>query len=189
MPGQPALVGCRTPFDNGVTLRSQFRFADYDKFYQNVFPGAVDAATCVDLRLQQRDPRTNLFNQTDLSSRGDRALRHKMLAGVELGRQASENFRNTGYFTSVDANVTSYWSRSARRYQLPVSSARARPTPINRGVATVAALYAQDQMALSPHVQSSCLVCASITFNIASPTIGPAPTFDLTTTWSHQRMA
>ena len=30
-------------FDNGVLLRNSFRFADYDKFYQNVFPGAVSA--------------------------------------------------------------------------------------------------------------------------------------------------
>src|SRR5262249_37227950 len=31
-------------FNSRVTLRNRLSYADYDKFYQNVFPGAVNAA-------------------------------------------------------------------------------------------------------------------------------------------------
>ena len=32
-------------FGGGVTLRNRTRYADYDKFYQNIFPGLVNATT------------------------------------------------------------------------------------------------------------------------------------------------
>jgi catecholate siderophore receptor len=54
-------------FANGATLRNSTRYATYDKFYQNVFPGAVNpAGTLVAISAyNQATDRENLFNQTD----------------------------------------------------------------------------------------------------------------------------
>ncbi|WP_297801858.1 TonB-dependent receptor plug domain-containing protein, partial [Arenimonas sp. GDDSR-1] len=81
---------------DGAVLRNRTRIADYGKFYQNVYPGAVNAAgTAVSISAyNNRTDRTNVFNQTDYVIdivRGD--VTHRILAGAELGRQNTENFR------------------------------------------------------------------------------------------------
>ena len=44
-------------------------FGDYDKMYQNVFPGSVDSTgTLVSISAyNNRNDRNNLFNQTELT--------------------------------------------------------------------------------------------------------------------------
>ena len=55
-------------FGSRVTLRNRLSYGDYDKFYQNVFPGAVNAAatTVAISAYNNATTRQNLFNQTDL---------------------------------------------------------------------------------------------------------------------------
>lgn len=70
-----------------------------------------------------------------------------MLAGLELGRQESNNTRLTGHFgnatsTSVDA--------ASPRATVTRWAAQASDTN-NRTTADIAALYVQDQMTLTPH--------------------------------------
>ncbi|TDH63820.1 TonB-dependent siderophore receptor [Dankookia rubra] len=150
-------LGVEHRFDNGVLLRNNFRFADYDKFYQNVFPGAVSAngSTVAINAYNNATHRTNLINQTDfVFDVTTGPFRHKLLAGVELARQETENFRNTGYFTSVGANATSYTtSLGATRINVPVTFRQSATDANNSGVATTAAVYLQDQMQLLPTVQ------------------------------------
>ncbi|MCX7220323.1 MAG: TonB-dependent receptor plug domain-containing protein, partial [Burkholderiales bacterium] len=89
-------------FGAGISLRNRTRYAKYDKFYQNIFPDSVNAAgTSVALKAYNNaTQRDNFFNQTDLMfSLATGSVQHKMLAGVELGRQVTDNYRNTGYFT------------------------------------------------------------------------------------------
>jgi catecholate siderophore receptor len=54
---------------SGLTVRNRSRLAAYDKFYANVFPGAVNpAGTQVSLSAYNNGTRRrNLFNQTDLT--------------------------------------------------------------------------------------------------------------------------
>ncbi|WP_431270712.1 TonB-dependent receptor [Dankookia sp. P2] len=150
-------LGVEHRFDNGVLLRNNFRFADYDKFYQNVFPGAVSAngSTVAINAYNNATHRTNLINQTDfVFDVTTGPFRHKLLAGVKLARQETENFRNTGYFTSVGANATSFTtSLGATRINVPVSFRQSATDANNSGVATTAAVYVQDQMQLLPNVQ------------------------------------
>ncbi|MGG5811600.1 TonB-dependent receptor [Falsiroseomonas sp. CW058] len=141
----------------GVTLRNTLRFADYDKFYQNVFPGAVSAnGQAVSIAAYNHSThRQNLFNQTDLvMDLATGPVRHTLLAGVELGRQWTDSVRLTGYFTSFGPNVTSVSVPVASpRIGLPVSF-RASATDANTsGTATTAAAYIQDQMQLLPGLQ------------------------------------
>ena len=145
-------------FGEHLQLRNHFRYADYDKFYQNVFPGAVDAATqtVAISAYNNTTARRNLFNQTDLvweTTTG--AIRHTVLAGAEFGRQVTDNRRMTGYFGAPDSTTTSI--------RVPLASPTTSEIPLfrpsatdadNHGVAKVAALYLQDQVEFSPQWQA-----------------------------------
>jgi catecholate siderophore receptor len=140
-------------FDSRTSLRSRLLYGNYDKFYQNVFPGAVNAAgTQVSISgYNNGTDRTNLFSQTDVVAR--RRLgrtEHTFLAGVELGRQETDNLRLTAFFTTISPTTTSVSVPVTDPVtELPVDF---RPNPTdadNDGVATVAAAYLQDQIAFT----------------------------------------
>ncbi|HWS78884.1 MAG TPA: TonB-dependent siderophore receptor, partial [Thermomonas sp.] len=145
-------------FGNGVSVRNHLRWADYDKSYQNVFPGAVDAAaqTVSISAYGQATQRRNLFNQTDLvwdTTTG--GIGHTLLAGAEFGEQVTDNLRKTGYFGATGSNITSI--------RVPLSDPTTDIVPEfrqsasdadNHGVARVAAVYLQDQIELSPRWQA-----------------------------------
>lgn len=135
-------------------LRNRVMFGDYDRFYQNYVPGAVTADK---LRVplstyNNATQRRNLFNQTDLSfiaSTGK--VRHTILAGVELGRQSTNNFRNTGFFNNTATSVlVSYKDPTINT---PVTFRQSATDANNQVRANVAASYIQDQIELSKHVQ------------------------------------
>jgi len=137
-----------------VTIRNRSRFADYDKFYQNVFPGAVNAAagTVAISAYNHRVQRQNLFNQTDLVTKLETGpLKHTLLTGVEVGRQTTDNFRNTGFFPG---NVTTISAPlGSPTIFTPVAFRQVAADADNRTVATVAAAYVQDQIELGEHWQ------------------------------------
>ncbi len=142
-------------FGNGLVLRNRFRFAEYDKFYQNVFPGAVnDAATTVSLAAyNQATQRETIFNQTDLNYYlATGSINHTLLAGMELGRQETDNFRNTGYFgPTATSNVVPIGNP---RPTLPVTFRQSATDANNHGVAKQAAFYVQDQVEITPQFQA-----------------------------------
>jgi catecholate siderophore receptor len=137
-------------FGNGVQLRNSLRVTHYDKFYQNVFPATttpVNAAGEVTLSAYNNaNDRTNVFNQTDFTTKFKTGgVEHTLLAGLELGHQDSTNLRNTGFFgsaTTIRVPVNS-----------PIATAtsfRQNGTDANNNVkADIAAVYVQDQIALS----------------------------------------
>lgn len=145
-------------FGSGLTFRNRTRFANYDKFYQNVFPGAVSGSgTTVSISAYNNaTDRSNLFNQTDvIVSRATGSIEHKLLAGIELGRQVTDNFRNTGYFTSISPTTTSITVPiSDPVTSLPVTFQQSATDADNHGVATSAALYVQDQVEVTEHIQA-----------------------------------
>ena len=144
-------------FGNGMTLRSRVGYGNYDKSYQNVFPGAVDAAGRVSLSAYNNTtPRQNVFSQTDLVvTRRTGRFGHTILAGAEVGRQASENFRQTGYFAAAQPNVTTLLvPLTSPTVSARVEFRQSATDADHRSVATVAALYAQDQVTLSRHVRA-----------------------------------
>ncbi len=144
-------------FENGLSLRNHLRRADYDKFYQNVYPRSFDAATqTVTLAgYNNATARRNLFNQTDLTwhtSTGK--LRHTVLAGAEFGRQVTDNLRMTGYFGAPGSSTSMNVPLSDPRTSQPVSFRQSAADSDNHGVAKVAALYLQDQIEFSPRWQA-----------------------------------
>mgnify|MGYP001025845207 FL=1 len=140
-------------FSEGLNLRNHLRWADYDKYYQNVYPSAVDASgTSVTLAAYRADTtRRNLFNQTDLvwETRSG-ALRHTVLAGIELGRQVTDNFRQTGYF-APGTNVVPVASPNV---DVAIDFRQSATDADNHGVARTSAVYLQDQIEFSPQWQA-----------------------------------
>ena len=96
-------------FENGLTVKNGAIYADYKKFYQNVYPGgAVDPAdTSVNLAAyQHHTDRDNLFDQTDFTYKAwTGPLYHTLGFGTEFGRQSGIDLRNTGFFSNGSAAI------------------------------------------------------------------------------------
>ena len=142
-------------FSDSFKLRNRTVFGDYDKFYQNVFPGAINAAasTVAITAYNNAQQRENLFNQTDLTfSFSSGTIEHRFLTGMELGRQVTDNFRNTGYF---DGTATTYNAPLADpTISIPVTFRQSATDADNNGTAKIAAVYVQDQIVFTPKFQA-----------------------------------
>lgn len=144
-------------FDNGLNIRNNMRYATYDKFYQNVYSGAVNAkGTQVAISAYNNaTQRENFFNQTDLTyDFKTGAFKHTLLAGMEFGRQETDNRRETGYFTAVGKNATSVnVPLSNPRYLGNIAFKQSATDADNHGVTDIAAGYIQDQLQLTKQLQ------------------------------------
>ncbi len=139
---------------SGLVLRNRSRFTDYEKAYQNVFPGAVDAAgTLVAISAySNRHDRRNLFNQSEASYRYNAGpLTHTLLAGVEIGRQRTDNVRNTGYFNNNSTSLLA--PLEAPTVAVPVTFRPSATDADNQVVATTSSLYLQDQFTIGSWLQ------------------------------------
>ncbi len=141
-------------FGNGLTLRNRTRIADYDKFYQNVFPGAVNAVaqTVAISGYNTATQRQNLFNQTDLIYKLQAGgMTHTLLAGAEFGRQETENLRQTAFFTGGVTTINAPLSNPT--VSVPITWAQNATDASNKGTAKIAAAYVQDQIELTSQLQ------------------------------------
>jgi catecholate siderophore receptor len=139
-----------------LTIRNRLHFADYDKFYQNSFPGAVnDAGTEVTLTAyNQTLLRRNVFNQTDLiGAVTTGALRHTLLFGAEMGRQKTDNIRNTGYYNDTATSFSAPFDQPT--VATPITFRQSDTDADNRTTVSVAGVYLQDQLTLSPRWQAT----------------------------------
>jgi catecholate siderophore receptor len=152
-------------FSDAVMLLNRTSYGDYDKFYQNIFPGAVNAAgTGVALSAyNDTTERQNLFTQTDLIVEGDLGgLSHTFLLGFELGRQDSVSRRRNGFFVSaanpLDAGSITVPLASPTIDSdvvfLPVNNNAGRtPANFNQGDASILAFYAQEQLRIGDRIE------------------------------------
>ncbi len=159
-------------FSDTVSIRNRTRYAEYDKFYRNVFPGAVNTATSVNpaglpagsyapgtiVAIQAYDnatKRENLINQTDFNATfATGAIEHTVLVGAEFGRQETDNIRTEGFFptaTNALGVQTIFATIASPRIRRPdVLWRQVASSGDNFGVTKIAAGYVQDQIALSP---------------------------------------
>ncbi len=139
-------------FSDDVRIRNRTLYADYEKFYQNVYAGGPVDATTGDAPLaayNNQQLRENFFNQTDLTFSFETGpVRHEFLAGMEFGEQLTDNFRNTGFFNDSDL----LYLAPARdpTVSVPVSFRQSATDADNHGRASIAAAYVQDQFGLTP---------------------------------------
>jgi catecholate siderophore receptor len=138
-----------------VTLRNRSVFADYDKTYQNVFPGAVSpAGTEVSISAyNSATQRRNLFNESEVSYRlKTGAISQVLLGGFAIGRQITDNFRNTGYFYDSATTVTAPVSNPT--IAVPVTFRQSATDADNHSTATSLSFYGQSQVVLSNQWQA-----------------------------------
>jgi len=135
---------------DGLTLRNRTSFGDYDKFYQNIYPSGLAGDQVTLGAYNNRTQRRNLFSQTDLFWNNRLAgIDQTILVGFEIGQQKSRNLRKSGIFApgqnpvdlddpTVDADVT---------------FANAGSDADNRARVTIASIYVQDQIRISPTLE------------------------------------
>lgn len=140
----------------GASIRSRTTFGDYDKFYRNLVPGAVNGANVSISGYDHRANRQNLFHQTDLIVNTQTGhIGHVLAAGVEAGRQLTSNFRNTAFFPTLGPNVTTTTVPLMNpRMLLPLEFRQNATDADNTGRATVAAAYVQDQISLTKSLRA-----------------------------------
>lgn len=137
-----------------LNIRNRTLFGKYDRGYQNFVPGAVTAdKTKVALSAYNNaTKRQNIFNQTDLTyvlSTG--RVRQTFIAGAELGRQLTDNFRNTGFFNNTATSILAAYENPA--INTPVTFRQSATDADNHVKTNLAASYVQDQIEFSRYVQ------------------------------------
>ena len=153
-------------FDNGIGIKNRTRYANYDKFYQNVFADSAVANNgnfTVRGYLDYTD-RENLINQTDLTYTAKwGSIEHKLLAGLELGTQDTDNSRLAAFFNnnfaSTGTQVTLNANNASEIGNIPVTF-RANLVNTNnafrdnKSTVDVVGFYLQDQIIFSPEWQA-----------------------------------
>jgi catecholate siderophore receptor len=137
-----------------VSIHNRTLIGNYERGYQNFVPGVVNAdRTQVALSSYNNNTeRLNVFNQTDLTSvRTTGTLRHTLLAGAELGRQSTDNFRNTGFFNNTATSILVPFASPT--ISTPVTFRQSATDANNHVRTTVLAAYGQDQIELSRFLQ------------------------------------
>jgi catecholate siderophore receptor len=138
---QIATLGIEQKIGANLLLRHRTQFADYDKFYVNVYPNSnANSGTVALGAYNSRNDRRNLISQTDLVWDGNLAgIDQTWLFGFELGRQNSRNQR----LSASGAGSTTLATPTVGR---TLTFFRANSDADNRTRATVAAGYVQTQL-------------------------------------------
>lgn len=135
-------------------IHNRTMFGDYDRFYQNYVPGAVtaDKSKVAITAYNNATKRRNLFNQTDVTFNASTGkVRHNLLVGAELGRQNTDNLRNTGFFNNTATSILAPLSDTT--IDTPITF-RQNATDANNHIKTnLGATYLQDQIAINRYLQ------------------------------------
>lgn len=137
-----------------LNIRNRTQFGDYDRGYQNFVPGAVTADKTRDSisAYNNATKRRNVFNQTDLTyALSTGSVTHTFLFGAEIGRQLTDNFRNTGFFNNTTTAILVPISDPI--VTVPVTFRQSATDANNHLKTNLAATYVQDQIELSRYVQ------------------------------------
>ena len=135
-------------------IHNRTSLGGYDRGYQNFVPGAVSADKTLDTMTAYNNStqRFNVFNQSDLiRTVYTGRIKHILLAGAEVGRQLTDNFRNTGYFNNTATSILIPLSATVIR--TPVTFRQSATDANNQLETNIAATYVQDQVELSRYVQ------------------------------------
>ncbi|MBI3507752.1 MAG: TonB-dependent siderophore receptor [Proteobacteria bacterium] len=139
----------------GINIRNNTRYSDYEKFYQNVYPGSALNATGTSFNLSAYNnsiSRGNFTNQTDFTGTLETGpVVHRLLFGTEFSRQTSDTLRNSGFFNGTA--TTFAVSPGSPTVSAPVTFRHVATDAWGQSVATVAATYVQNQMEINRHLQ------------------------------------
>ena len=137
-----------------LSIRNRTMLGDYDRGYQNYVPGAVNSAKTLlaVTAYNNSTKRWNAFNQSDMAfyvSTGN--VKHLFLLGTELGRQLTDNFRNTGFFNNVSTSIQIPFADPV--VATPVTFRQSATDASNHLKTNLVATYVQDQVEISKQFQ------------------------------------
>jgi catecholate siderophore receptor len=167
---QTAMAVIEHDFGNGLTVKNSSIYANYQKFYQNVYPGngplsgavSLDGTSFNRAAYQHTTNRENLFNQTDFTYKGATGpLLHTLAFGTEFGRQSGIDLRNTGIFPNGTNTIVAnpleptYFGPVAFIHQLPgaLSPGVSSPDSNSRYHANIESGYVRDTVEIAPWLQ------------------------------------
>jgi catecholate siderophore receptor len=176
--------------DFGLSIRNHTSWAQYDKSYQNIYPGTSLSAASAGannvglVAYNNNNNRENLFNQTDFTYKFDAGItRHTLLFGSEFGHQESDNWRHNGDFLGNPGCLSFALANNSLTGQCNVPFAN--PTlftgPVDFSVtqtrnhveADVRSFYIQDQIKITRYLE----LIAGLrhdTFSVDFTNLGPA---------------
>jgi catecholate siderophore receptor len=135
-------------------IHNRTLFGDYDRFYQNYVPGAVtaDKQSVSISAYNNATKRRNLFNQTDVTFQASTgSVRHNFLAGAEVGRQLTDNFRRSGFFNNTATSILVPLSDPT--VATPVTFRQNATDADNHIKTNLGATYVQDQIEINRYLQ------------------------------------
>jgi catecholate siderophore receptor len=157
-------------FANGLTVKNGTYFADFKKFYQNVYPGNGPLAGAVNpsnftfnrATYNHTTNRHNTFNDTDFIYKAYAGpLFHTIGFGTQFGRQTGIDVRNTGLFPN--GTNTEVDSAFAPTYLGPINFVHQYPGAFSPGVTTpdsnskytlnTQSFYARDTIEITRYLQ------------------------------------
>jgi len=140
---------------SSLTLRASLLYGDYDKFYQNIFAASAVNAAAGTVELAAYNSltvRENLISQADLVWKGSfGGFEHTLLAGIEAGRQVSDNLRIEGQFPAAGGLERLTVSLPDRGRN--ADAVFGRVSRDNANDLDLFAAYVQDQVKLTEQVQ------------------------------------
>jgi catecholate siderophore receptor len=143
-------------FANGLTVKSQTRYANYQHYYQNVYPGSAvsNANTFTASAYNNSNDRQNVINQTDWTYRFYTAdVKHTLMFGTEFGNQKSANNRHTGFFTTGTTSSAPISVFNPTVIGIPVDFRGQASDARNRSELKTSSVYVQDQIELTRWLQ------------------------------------
>jgi len=155
-------------FGNGLTVRNGTIYADYNRGYQNVYPGGTGAPaaagggavtpdqTTLSLNAYQNyTPRENAFNQTDFVYKtATGPVLHTVAFGTEFGRQTGLSLRNSGQFPQVSPTSPFVLVNPFNpTYFGPVTFNHIASDANSKYRLNIESGYAQDQIELTRYLQ------------------------------------
>jgi catecholate siderophore receptor len=138
-------------FSSNWTSNATVQWADYDKYYENLYPigfSDIDSSVALD-GYYDAQARENLLAQINLVGQFDwLGLGHTVLAGIETGKQKTDNERaDVRFFDSNDDQITLGFSDPlvipGYEFTAPV---RDRDSEV-----TSSSAFLQDEIALNEH--------------------------------------
>jgi catecholate siderophore receptor len=152
-------------FNNGLTVKNSSMYADFNRSYQNVYPGSsVGANGSFNYNAYNHvTNRENAFNQTDFTYKTTTGpIGHTIAFGTEFDRQTGIDLRNTGIFASTGTNAAP-GNVSEPTFFGPISFIHQLPGAFSPGVTAadsnstyrldIESAYAQDQIDVTRWLQ------------------------------------
>lgn len=141
-------------FSPKLKLRNYTRYTDNSKFYQNVYASsAVGNTGNLSLAAYNNEvKRQNFTNQTDFTAKFKTgSVKHTGLIGMEIARQNSRAFRNTGYFNN--STTTTTINAGNPLSFVPITYRQSATDANNNSQVDIFAGYIQDQIDFSKQLQ------------------------------------